>query len=66
MAPASITCDARLEDGSKCSAAMTVVKTQYVYDRKPLVGDPATFTLKETHYHGTCPNCGGRTVVEKH
>jgi hypothetical protein len=65
MAPAPIQCDALLEDGSKCREMITVSKTDYVYDRKPIVGDPATYTLLETHYHGSCPKCGQRKVVEK-
>jgi hypothetical protein len=61
-----ITCGALLEDGSKCKEVATVSKVDYVYDRRPLVGDPATYKLKETHYHATCPLCGVRRVVEVH
>jgi hypothetical protein len=66
MPPAPTTCGALLEDGSKCSEAMAVIKTEYVYDRRPLVGEPATYLLRETHYLGTCPKCGERKIVESH
>lgn len=65
MSPAPIKCNALLEDGSQCGETMSVTKTDYVYDRKPIVGDPATYTLLETQYHGTCPKCGKRKVVER-
>jgi hypothetical protein len=61
-----IPCGALLEDGSKCKEVAAVSKVDYVYDRRPLVGDPATYTLKETHYHAVCPQCGDRRVVEVH
>jgi hypothetical protein len=66
MSPVPTTCNALLEDGSKCAEAVTVTKTHYLYDRKPIVGDPATYTLKETHYHARCPKCGEREIVEVH
>jgi len=59
-----IVCGALLEDGSKCEEQAAVSKVDYVYDRRPLVGDPATYTLKETHYHAVCPKCGDRRVTE--
>jgi hypothetical protein len=61
-----IPCGALLEDGSRCTEEATVSKVDYVYDRRPLVGDPATYKLKETHYHAICPKCGDRRVVEVH
>jgi hypothetical protein len=59
-----ICCGALLEDGSTCKEVAAVSKVDYVYDRRPLVGDPATYTLKETHYHAICPKCGDRRVIE--
>lgn len=66
MAPAPTTCNALLEDGSKCKEQVTVTKTDYLYDRRPLIGEPAEYKLRETHYHAVCPKCGPRTVVETH
>ena len=64
MTAPPLTCEALLDDGSKCGETMAVTKTDYVYDRKPLVGEPATYTLLETHFHGTCPKCGERKRIE--
>ena len=65
MTPAPITCDSELPDGSKCSERLAVTKTQYVYDRKPIVG-VRDYTLREIHYYAMCPRCGERQYVEKH
>jgi hypothetical protein len=58
-----MTCGALLEDGRKCSQLAAVVKTDYVYDRRPLVGEPVEFALKEVHYHIVCPTCGEHKIV---
>jgi hypothetical protein len=64
MTRAPTTCDALLEDGSKCSEPVKVMKTNYLYDRRPLVGEPATYTLLETQFFAVCPKCGDRKFVE--
>ena len=64
MAPSPFTCDALLDDGSKCSEKVMVTKTNYVYDRRPIVSEPATYSLRETHYHAICPKCGDREFIE--
>jgi hypothetical protein len=66
MPPMPITCGAQLDDGNLCDEKVTIKKTAYHYDRRPIVGEPAAFTLKETHYHSVCPKCGDRVTVEKH
>jgi hypothetical protein len=66
MAPTPISCDTDLPDGSKCKELVTVTKTQYFYNRKPLVGRDPDYALKEIHYTAVCPTCGERTVVEVH
>lgn len=45
---------------------VTVTKTQYLYNRKPLVGRDPDYALKEIHYTAVCPSCGERMVVEVH
>jgi hypothetical protein len=64
MTPAPTTCDALLEDGGKCPEKVTLTKTHYAYDRKPLIGEPATFKLLNITYHAVCPKCGERTYSE--
>ena len=66
MAPIPITCGAELPDGNKCRELVTVTKTQYLYNRKPLVGRDPDYALKEIHYTAVCPSCGERMVVEVH
>ena len=59
-----IPCGALLEDGSKCNEPVKVKKTNYVYDRRPIVGEPATYKLLETHFIAVCPKCGDRKFVD--
>lgn len=64
MAPTLITCGAQLADGRTCHESASVVKTQYVYDRKPIVGNDPDYSLKAIHYTAMCPHCGERTIIE--
>src|SRR5690349_15898913 len=64
MSQRSITCGAQLPDGSTCKEAATVTKTQYVYDRKPLVGSDPDYSLRAIHYTAVCPHCGERKIIE--
>ena len=42
----------------------SVIKTQYVYDRKPLVGIDPDYSLRAIHYTAVCPSCGEREIIE--
>src|SRR5262249_29770348 len=65
MSPTLVTCGAALSEGGQCQEQATVTKTQYVYDRAPVVGGPAHYTLREAHYTAVCPTCGERQITEK-
>lgn len=60
----SIMCGTQLPDGSRCTEVASVIKTQYAYDRKPLVGSNPDYSLRAIHYAAVCPSCGGRKIIE--
>jgi hypothetical protein len=64
MTQTTITCGGDLADGNRCDQKATVIRTQYVYDRTPVPGGPADYTLREVHFEAICPACGERKLTE--